>query len=81
MALLELLQREHAVTLVTGRPFDCERLNGAYHISGPGRDLRVNITVTVGLVQYNDGESSEQLFRRVDESMYGRKHSASDSSP
>jgi diguanylate cyclase (GGDEF)-like protein len=53
-----------------------ERLNGPYQIIGPGREIRVDIAVTVGLAQYCAGESSEQLFRRVDESMYHQKHSS-----
>jgi diguanylate cyclase (GGDEF)-like protein len=52
-----------------------ERLNGSYHIVGLGREIRVDMTVTVGLAQYCSGESPEQLFRRVDESMYRQKHS------
>jgi diguanylate cyclase (GGDEF)-like protein len=54
-----------------------DRLNGPYQIVGPGREFRVDIAVTVGLVQYCPGESPEQLFRRVDESMYRRKHLSS----
>jgi diguanylate cyclase (GGDEF)-like protein len=53
-----------------------ERLNRPYQIVGPGREMRVDITVTVGLSQYCSGESPEQLFRRVDESMYRQKHSS-----
>jgi diguanylate cyclase (GGDEF)-like protein len=52
-----------------------ERLNGPYRIRSEGREIRVDIAVTVGLGQYCAGESPEQLFRRVDESMYRRKHS------
>jgi diguanylate cyclase len=51
-----------------------QRLNGAYHVLGPGREVRVDVTVTVGRAQYCSGESPEQLFRRVDESMYREKH-------
>jgi diguanylate cyclase (GGDEF)-like protein len=54
-----------------------ERLNGPYHILGLGRDVRVDVTVTVGRAQYCAGESPEQLFRRVDESMYRQKHLSS----
>jgi diguanylate cyclase (GGDEF)-like protein len=54
-----------------------ERLNGPYHILGFGRDMRVDVTVTVGRAQYCAGESPEQLFRRVDESMYRQKHLSS----
>ncbi len=53
-----------------------ERLNGLYRIIGSGREIRVDIAVTVGLAQYCAGESPEQLFRRVDESMYRKKHSS-----
>lgn len=53
------------------------RLNGPYQIFGPAGERRVDITVTVGLVQYCAGESPEQLFRRVDEAMYRQKHLAS----
>ena len=52
-----------------------DRLNGPYQIASPARELRVDIAVTVGLAQYCGGESPEQLFRRVDESMYRQKHS------
>jgi len=53
-----------------------DRLNGPYRIMGPGRETRVDVAVTVGLVQYCAGESPEQLFRRVDESMYRQKHAS-----
>jgi diguanylate cyclase (GGDEF)-like protein len=53
-----------------------ERLNGPYRIMGPAREIRVEVAVTVGLAQYWAGESPEQLFRRVDESMYHQKHSS-----
>jgi diguanylate cyclase (GGDEF)-like protein len=56
-----------------------ERLSGPYRVRGEGREIRVDVAVTVGLAQYFAGESSEQLFRRVDESMYARKHSSSTS--
>ena len=52
------------------------RLNGSYHVVGPGREIRVDVTVTVGRAQYCPGESPEQLFRRVDESMYSEKQSS-----
>jgi diguanylate cyclase (GGDEF)-like protein len=51
-----------------------ERLNGPYHITGAAREIRADVSVSVGLAQYCAGESPEQLFRRVDESMYRRKH-------
>jgi diguanylate cyclase (GGDEF)-like protein len=57
-----------------------EHLNGPYRIAGPGGELRVDVAVTVGLVQYCAGESQEQLFRRVDESMYRQKSALSSGS-
>jgi diguanylate cyclase (GGDEF)-like protein len=52
-----------------------ERLNGPYQIVGAAGELLVDVAVTVGLAQYCGGESAQQLFRRVDESMYRQKHS------
>jgi diguanylate cyclase (GGDEF)-like protein len=52
------------------------RLNGSYHVVGSEREIRVDVTVTVGRAQYCPGESPEQLFRRVDESMYSEKQSS-----
>lgn len=52
-----------------------KRLDGPYHVVGPGREARVEIAVTVGLAQYCTGESPEQLLGRVDESMYRQKQS------
>jgi len=52
-----------------------ERLNGPYRIRGDGGEILVDVAITVGLAQYCAGESPEQLFRRVDESMYRGKHS------
>jgi diguanylate cyclase (GGDEF)-like protein len=53
-----------------------ERLNGPYLVMGNGHETRVDVTVTVGLAQYCEGESPEQLFHRVDESMYEQKHTS-----
>jgi diguanylate cyclase (GGDEF)-like protein len=52
------------------------RLNGAYRVSGDGHEIRVDIAVSVGLAQHAPGESLDRLFRRVDESMYRHKDSA-----
>lgn len=51
------------------------RLNSPYQITAERLGIRVDLTVTVGLVPYCSGETPEQLFRRVDESMYRQKHS------
>lgn len=52
-----------------------ERLNGPYAVKADGHEMRVEVAVTVGLVEYCAGESRDQLFRRVDEAMYRQKHS------
>ena len=52
------------------------RLNGPYRISGEGHEVRVDIAVSVGLAQYEAGESLAHLFRRVDASMYRHKDTA-----
>jgi diguanylate cyclase (GGDEF)-like protein len=56
-----------------------DRLNGPYHINGEGHEIHVDIAVSVGLAQYAPGESLAQLFRRVDESMYRHKDTATSS--
>jgi diguanylate cyclase (GGDEF)-like protein len=53
------------------------RLTGPYQVSGPRGEQRVEVGVTVGLVEYRAGESAEELFRRVDEAMYRQKQSLS----
>lgn len=58
-----------------------ERLKGPYHIVVAGGEVRVDVAVTVGLVQYCAGESPEQIFRRVDEAMYRQKRLAPSGSP
>jgi diguanylate cyclase (GGDEF)-like protein len=52
------------------------RLNGPYHIAGEGHEIHVDVAVSVGLAQYAPGESLAQLFRRVDQSMYRHKDTA-----
>jgi diguanylate cyclase (GGDEF)-like protein len=49
-------------------------LNGPYRISADGREIRVDLGVSVGFAQYQAAETPEQLFRRVDEQMYRQKH-------
>lgn len=51
-----------------------ERMNGPYHIAAEGREVTVDVTVTVGFVQYRAGESAEELFHRADDAMYREKH-------
>jgi len=56
-----------------------ERLNGPYHVRGEDHEIHVDVAVSVGLAQYEPGESLAQLFRRVDESMYRSKDAAASS--
>jgi diguanylate cyclase (GGDEF)-like protein len=49
-------------------------LNGPYRVSADGREIRVDLGVSVGFAQYQPAETPEQLFRRVDEQMYRQKH-------
>lgn len=50
-------------------------LNGTYRVHVEGREMRVDITIAVGVAEYVRGETPEQLFQRVDESLYMHKHS------
>jgi diguanylate cyclase (GGDEF)-like protein len=52
------------------------RLSSPCQIVGPEGEISVHIAVSVGLAQYCGVESPEQLFGRVDESMYRHKHSS-----
>jgi diguanylate cyclase (GGDEF)-like protein len=49
-------------------------LNSAYLVSIEGRELVVNIAVSVGVAEYVEGETPEQLLQRVDESLYAQKN-------
>jgi diguanylate cyclase (GGDEF)-like protein len=49
-------------------------INGPYRVTADGREIRVDLGVSVGCAQYVPGETPEQLFLRVDESMYRQKH-------
>jgi diguanylate cyclase (GGDEF)-like protein len=51
-----------------------QSLNGAYHATVEDREILVNCTVSAGVAQYRPGETPEQLFQRVDESMYKQKN-------
>lgn len=70
------------LTVAEGRARQiAEHLQGPYRIVVAGREVRVEVAVTVGLVQHCAGESPEQLFRRVDEAMYRQKHRGSPRPP
>jgi diguanylate cyclase (GGDEF)-like protein len=50
-------------------------LTGMYRVHVEGTEMRVEISVAVGVGEYAAGETPEQLFQRVDESLYRHKHS------
>jgi len=52
-------------------------LNRPYGVTIDGRDTQVDVNVSVGVANYKQGETPEQLFQRVDESMYRQKHAPS----
>ncbi len=50
-----------------------QSLNRPYHVTVEGREMLIEIHVSVGIAEYVAGETPEQLFHRVDESMYRQK--------
>ncbi|MBZ5610247.1 MAG: GGDEF domain-containing protein [Acidobacteriia bacterium] len=48
-------------------------LNRPYHVTVEGREMLIDIHVSVGIAEHVEGETPEQLFRRVDENMYRQK--------
>ena len=52
-------------------------VNRPYGVSVDGRDFLVGVHVSVGIAEYGQGETQEQLFQRVDESMYRQKNGQS----
>lgn len=51
-------------------------LNGVYRVQVEGRQMLVNVSVSAGVAEYAVNETPEQLFRRVDESLYAEKKQA-----
>ena len=49
-------------------------LNGVYRVRVEGAEMLVDVAVSIGVAAYNAGETSEQLFERVDESLYKHKN-------
>jgi len=49
-------------------------LNGRYRVTVDRHEILINMTVSVGIAERVTGESWEQLFQRVDESMYRQKN-------
>jgi diguanylate cyclase (GGDEF)-like protein len=50
-------------------------VNGNYSATVQGRKTKAEITVSVGVAEHLKGETSDQLFERVDHSMYREKSS------
>ena len=49
-------------------------LNGVYRVRVEGAEMLVDVAVSIGVAAYNAGETCEQLFERVDESLYKHKN-------
>jgi diguanylate cyclase (GGDEF)-like protein len=64
-ALSHAIARSHQIA---------QHLAGPYRVMVEGKELRVDLSVSVGVAQHNAGETAEQLFQRVDGSMYHQKN-------
>jgi len=51
-----------------------ECLNGLYRVTVERREIAVHVNVSVGIAEHIADETWEQMFQRVDESMYRQKH-------
>src|SRR5260370_1820356 len=51
-------------------------VNGLYRTTVQGRDTMTEIGLSVGVAEHIRGETPEELFRRVDSSMYRQKNGA-----
>ncbi|HEV2688251.1 MAG TPA: GGDEF domain-containing protein [Bryobacteraceae bacterium] len=51
-------------------------LSGPYRVVANGEEHRIEVSVSFGVAQRIPGETPEQLFHRVDESLYSQKGSA-----
>jgi diguanylate cyclase (GGDEF)-like protein len=54
-------------------------LNGPYRVNIADRAIAMDVHVSVGVVEYRAGETADQLFQRVDASMYREKNSSAGS--
>jgi diguanylate cyclase (GGDEF)-like protein len=52
-----------------------EAVNGSYSTTVQGRKTKAGISVSVGVAEHIKGETPDQLFERVDHSMYRQKSS------
>ena len=50
-----------------------EWISGPYKVRVEGKETIVDVGVSVGSAEYTPGETPEQLFKRVDASLYSRK--------
>lgn len=55
MVLIEALQKHHDVTLLTGAPFDCGRLNAAYHTGVDDSRLSVRLAPMPERLRFSRG--------------------------
>jgi diguanylate cyclase (GGDEF)-like protein len=50
-------------------------LGGIYKVALEGKEINVNVGVSVGVVERMPGQTAEQIFHRADEAMYAQKKS------
>jgi diguanylate cyclase (GGDEF)-like protein len=50
-------------------------LGGIYNVLLEGKEINVNVGVSVGVVERMPGQTAEQIFHRADEAMYAQKKS------
>ena len=50
-----------------------ERVSGWYSVTAAGRPLRVLVRVSVGVAEYQPGETLEELYNRADQELYAQK--------
>jgi two-component system, cell cycle response regulator len=51
-------------------------LSGPYRVTANGQEIQIEVAVSFGVAQRLAGETPEQLFHRVDESLYSKKGTA-----
>ncbi|MBN9659449.1 MAG: GGDEF domain-containing protein [Acidobacteria bacterium] len=51
-----------------------QSLEGDYRIRIGGKDLRIRLTLSIGIAEYRPGETVDQLLARADQALYSHKH-------
>jgi len=70
-----------ALSIATSRAVRIAQwLSGTYRVASHGQEHRIEVSVSFGAAQRAPGETPEQLFHRVDDSLYMRKKDNHESS-